>query len=517
MTPFKRSCGLLCHPTSLPGRGGIGDLGPGVDRFIDFMVAAGHSIWQILPLGPTGYGDSPYQPFSAYAGNPLLIDLDELAAAGLLTEEASPLYPFPEDEVRYGDVIGFKTYALGRAYERFRQGDQPALAAEIEAFAQANAHWLPDYALFMALKLRHGWAVWTDWPAGIARHESAAMAQWRATLAEEIGYQRFIQYWFDRQWRRAHAYAAERGVTIVGDIPIFMGHDSADVWSHQELFRLDEAGRPTVVAGVPPDYFSATGQLWGNPLYRWDAMQEDGYAWWRERLRAVLSRVDVVRLDHFRGFSGYWEVPAGEETAVNGRWVKGPGSAFFRAMAAEFGGLPIIAEDLGLITADVMALRDEFGLPGMRVLQFAFDSDAANVHLPHNYVAHCVAYTGTHDNDTTLGWFAARDEAANARVRRYAGDGEAHRALMRLLYTSVADLAIVPIQDALGLGSEARLNLPGRPHGNWTWRLCEADLSAELASGLRELARATGRWWPPDMEPPETGAPELEYEVVDTH
>jgi 4-alpha-glucanotransferase len=487
----------------MPGRWGIGDLGDGVYRFVDWLIDAGQTVWQILPLGPTGYGDSPYQPFSAFAGNHLLIDLGDLVGHGLLTEEDLIRdRAFSDERVDYGAVIEYKTQMLRRAYAHMAEQDDAPLRHELVTFRREHGHWLEDYALFMALKLRFGWAVWTEWERGIALREPHALERWRDELSNEVQYQCFLQLLFHRQWQHVRRYAHDAGVTIVGDMPIFMGHDSADVWSHQELFRLDERGRPEVLAGVPPDYFSATGQLWGNPHYRWDVMRETGYAWWVERLRHAISQVDLVRIDHFRGFAGYWEVPAGEETAINGRWVKGPGSDIFGVFERKLGSLPIIAEDLGLITPDVAALREELGLPGMRVLQFAFDSDAGNVHLPHNWPTNCYVYTGTHDNDTTLGWYATRDEKVRHRARLYTGtDGhDMNWAFIRQAMTSVADVAVFPLQDALGLGSAARMNTPGSPHGNWTWRYLPPMLRPELADALRELATLTGRWLEPGTE-----------------
>jgi len=498
----------------MPGRFGIGELGEGAYRFLDFLAQAGQSLWQILPLGPTGYGDSPYQPFSAFAGNPLLIDLEELSKEGLLSDDdlAMPK-PFPADRVLYGRVHQFKDRVLRRSYGNFCRRAPKSAREDLAAFAHQNRFWLDDFALFMALKRRSNWSAWTNWAPEVALHEEQTLAHWREELSSEVDYQCYLQYQFARQWHRLKQYANRLGISIMGDVPIFVGHDSADVWSHSEMFRLDEMGRPTVVAGVPPDYFSPTGQLWGNPLYRWETMKEDGYAWWMARLRAVLDQVDLVRLDHFRGFAGYWEVPVGEETAINGRWVRGPGSAFFREVARQLGRLPIIAEDLGLISADVVALRREFGLPGMRVLQFAFDDDAGNPHLPHNYAGNCLVYTGTHDNDTTRGWFAAQDEQLQHRVRVYTGsDGsDINWAFIRLAMNSVCNMAIFPLQDVLGLESEARLNQPGCPHGNWTWRYGEEMLTEKLAHALRDMAIAAGRWLPPGEEMEDHSPIELEY------
>jgi len=514
---LKRRCGIICHPTSLPGRFGIGELGESARQFVEFLAEGGQTLWQVLPLGPTGYGDSPYQPFSAFAGNPLLISFGELIREGLLAEEDVRLEaPFPEDQVLYGPVIEFKNRVLRRSHERLRAGAPEHLRAELAAFRQENCAWLDDYALFMALKLHYHWAVWTEWDAEIALHTEKALAHWHHILRDEVDYQCYLQYLFAKQWGQVKQFANEAGITIIGDLPIFMGHDSADVWSHRELFRLDERGMPTAVAGVPPDYFSPTGQLWGNPHYRWELMRVDGYSWWLARLRRVLNQVDIVRLDHFRGFSGYWVVPAGEDTAMNGRWVKGPGKSFFEAVEREFGKLPIIAEDLGLITADVVALREGLGLPGMRVLQFAFDADASSTHLPHNYTRDTVVYTGTHDNDTTLGWYATRDDVIKHRVRLYTGtDGsKLDWTFIRLAMNSVADMALYPLQDVLGLGSEARLNLPGRPHGNWTWRYRQDRLQSSLAATLREMAIASGRWLEPGVELEEATPQELDYEEL---
>jgi 4-alpha-glucanotransferase len=506
-----RRSGVLCHPTSFPGPYGIGELGEPARRFVDWLVRAGQSIWQVLPLGPTGYGDSPYQPFSAFAGNPLLISLDALAADGLLTaDELRQDAPLPADHVDFGAVIELKDRLLRQAWARLPE--HPSLRTELEVWA-ATQPWLEDYCLFMALKREHNWAAWTSWPSDIALRQPAAVAAWRARLDEQVGFQRFMQFAFDRQWRALHAYAHNEKITIMGDVPIFVGHDSADVWSHRELFYLDTAGHPTVVAGVPPDYFSATGQLWGNPLYRWDVLRADGYRWWVERLRATLERVDLVRLDHFRGFGGYWEVPAGEPTAINGRWVRGPGHELFDALRNALGALPLVAEDLGLISQDVIDLRKELGLPGMRVLQFGFGGDASNPHLPHNHEADLVVYTATHDNDTSLGWYTGESPEIQHKVRTYTGsDGEGmHWALIRETVKSVAETAIFPLQDVLGLGSEARLNFPGVPSGNWSWRYRAEQLDGTLADALRELTVLTGRAVAADAAQEDDTPPVIDY------
>lgn len=515
----RRVSGILCHPTSLPGPDGIGDLGEGALRFLDFLHEAGQRLWQVLPLGPTGYGDSPYQPFSAFAGNPLLISLDALRDEGLLAPEDLADRPdLPSDRVDYGAVIAYKDRLLRRSLARFRAREDAPLRAEWEAYCRDNASWLDDLALFMAFKMQFDWAPWVEWPEDIALRREDAVHAWRERLADEVEYRRYRQFLFDRQWARVREHAAGLGVTILGDMPIFVGHDSADVWAHRDLYYLDARGYPTVVAGVPPDYFSATGQRWGNPLYRWDRMRERGYAWWLARLQRALAQVDQVRIDHFRGFAGYWEVPAEEETAVHGRWVAGPGKAFFDAVRERLGTLPIVAEDLGLISADVIALREDLGLPGMRVLQFGFLGDAADPHLPHNYPANMVAYTGTHDNDTAQGWYRAQEPAVRHRSRVYTGSDDAgiHWAMVRAVCNSVADVAVYPLQDVLGLGTEARLNQPGRPHGNWTWRFHPEVLSAGLAEALREMAEFAGRWAPPGVDLEGGTAPTIHYDAPDS-
>lgn len=493
---FPRAGGILLHPTSLPGRYGIGELGSAAHRFVDFLAESNLKLWQVLPLGPTGYGDSPYQVFSAFAGNPLLISLEWLAGDGWLGEEDLKTAPdFPLDEVDYGPVIEWKGRMLRRAYENFKVRAGPSDWEALRAFADENQAWLADYALFMAVKEAHGGVIWSEWEREIALREPAALAAWRERLADAIVEREFLQWQFTRQWSSVKRYANERRIQIIGDIPIFVAYDSADVWAHPELFFLDERGAPTVVAGVPPDYFSKTGQLWGNPLYRWDRMRANGYAWWIERFRQILTLVDIVRIDHFRGFEAYWEVPAGAPTAETGRWVKGPGADLFQAVRDALGELPIIAEDLGLITPEVEALRDALGFPGMRILQFAFEGDASNPFLPHNFVRNTVIYTGSHDNDTTAGWYETATEHERDFVRRYLdSDGsEIAWKLVRLAFSSVANQAIVPLQDVLGLGTEARMNFPGRPSGNWRWRYRAEMLTPELSGRLRELVRLFGR------------------------
>ncbi len=515
---FPRSSGILLHPTCLPGRWGIGDLGQPACQFIDVLVEAGQHLWQILPLNPTGYGDSPYQSFSAFAGNPLLISLDRLVENGLLDKDElteQPASGLAEDEVNYGPVIDFKRPLLQRSFERLRRGQAPAEQAEaFDRFRAENAAWLNDYALFMALKEYHAGVSWDAWESGIAQRQPRALERWSRRLSEQTMLHQYQQYLFFTQWREIKEYANEHDILIIGDAPIFVAYDSADVWANPDLFYLDEEGHPTVVAGVPPDYFSATGQLWGNPLYRWDHMAQNGYAWWTRRLRMALSTVDILRLDHFRGFEAYWQVPAGEKTAVRGDWIRGPGAAFFQALQDSFGELCIIAEDLGLITPEVEALRDEFHLPGMKILQFAFDGKAINPYLPHNYERNCVVYTGTHDNDTTIGWWKTLGDEERGNVIRYLGKDEPEDSqtigwdLMRLALMSVADMAVFPLQDILRLGSAARQNTPGRAGGNWCWRFREKDLTPELAQSLRQLATTYRRL--PESDKKEPGQHALE-------
>ncbi len=486
---FKRASGVLLHPTSLPGPYGIGDLGPAAFAFVDFLAEAGCRLWQVLPLGPTGYGDSPYQCFSAFAGNPLLISPQALLAADLLTADDLRHPPsFPPDRVAYGEVIPWKQALLAKAWERFTARENHPLQPAFDRFIQENAHWLDDFALFMALKAAHNGAPWTDWPAPLRQRQPEALAQARRQLASSVARYRFAQFLFFHQWQALIRHAHGRGVHIIGDMPIFVAHDSADVWAHPHLFYLDENGQPTVVAGVPPDYFSPTGQRWGNPLYRWEAHKKEGYAWWLARFRALLQLVDIIRLDHFRGFAGYWEVPAQAPTAEHGRWVPGPGADFFAALQEALGNLPIIAEDLGEITPDVIALREQFHLPGMKILQFAF-SGPENPFLPHHFTPHCVAYTGTHDNDTALGWYWSAPEHEKDYARRYlsvSGEDFAWD-LIRMAWRSTAVFALAPMQDLLSLGSEARMNLPGRAAGNWAWRMPADALQPAIRDRLREL------------------------------
>jgi len=481
---FPRSSGILLHPTSLPGRYGIGELGAESRRFVDFLAAAGQTLWQVLPLGPTGFGDSPYQCFSAWAGNPLLISLEWLVENKWLDATALANAPvFSETQVDFERLIPWKTAVL-ESVNPPRSG--------LEAFCEVNAHWLDDFALFMALKQHHQMMAWTHWEPGARDRDPKALAKWRDELVAPIATQKFLQFAFFEQWRELREYARERGVRIMGDLPIYVAHDSADVWVHRQFFHLDAQGNPTVVSGVPPDYFSQTGQLWGNPIYRWDVLANDGYRWWLDRFRAAFAMVDMIRLDHFRGFEAYWEVPASEPTAVNGQWVKGPGAALFRAAQSALGELPLVAENLGVITPEVEAIRHEFGYPGMSILQFGFGTDAqAPTFRPHNYPREVVAYTGTHDNDTTVGWWQSRDVGGSERVftEKYLNtDGsEIHWTFIRALEASVADTVLIPLQDVLGLGTDARMNLPATLGGNWRWRFPSDALKPELAARLWEL------------------------------
>ena len=502
-----RTSGLLLHPTSLPGPWGIGDLGPEARAFVEFLVGAKQGLWQVLPLGPTGYGDSPYQCFSAFAGNPLLVSLDDLVERGLLARSALAAAPaFPEGRVDFEAVQAFKGPLLDAAFQAFEADADAEMRESFDAFCAAEAHWLDDFALFMALKAENGGRAWHRWPRTLAVREPRELDAARSRLAARLRSLRFTQFLFFDQWRALHSLCRKRGVRLMGDIPIFVAHDSADVWAHPELFHLAADGHASFVAGVPPDYFSATGQLWGNPLYRWDVIARTGYRWWIERFRDSLALVDLVRLDHFRGFEAYWEVPGDAKTAIGGRWVKGPGAAFFDSLQAALGPLPIVAENLGVITPEVEGLRECYGFPGMAILQFAFGTDgSADGFKPHNYPRNLVVYTGTHDNDTIAGWWRAgvgdstrthKDvEAEQALAKLYLGtDGsEIHWVFVRAALASVADTAIVPVPDLLGLGSEARMNLPGRSGGNWGFRLEDGQLTDTLQRRLGRLTEIYGR------------------------
>jgi 4-alpha-glucanotransferase len=503
---FPRLSGVLLHPTSMPGRFGIGDLGPEAYRFIDFLAASGQSLWQILPLGPTGYGDSPYQCFSAFAGNTLLISPEQLVVEGLLAKEDLPdKLQFSAGRVDYGTVIACKNALLEKAFSNFKSTTDAELGEAFSVFTSEAAAWLEDYALFRALKDAHGGIAWNHWSREFALRESAALAKAQQQLRDKIEAQRFYQFLFFKQWQALRAYCHQHHIKIIGDVPIFIAYDSSDVWAKPEFFKLDKSGNPLVVAGVPPDYFSKTGQLWGNPIYDWQRQQASGFAWWIERFQATFNLLDIARIDHFRGFAATWEVPASDNTAERGQWVEVPGRQLFKTLREGLGELPIIAEDLGLITPDVEALRDDFNFPGMRVFQFAFRS-TGNADLPHNYIPHTVVYTGTHDNDTAVGWFNSKPGEGSTRT---AGQIEAEKRFcleylnttgteiqwdfIRAVFASVADTAIIPLQDILGLGSEARMNLPASQQGNWQWRYREGELTVERSQRLKRLTELYGR------------------------
>jgi 4-alpha-glucanotransferase len=497
---MHRTSGILLHPTSLPGPFGIGDLGPSAHCFVDFLAAAGQGLWQMLPLGPTGYGESPYQCTSAFAGNPLLISPELLMEAGWVDPEDLQAPAFSRDQVNFGDVITWKRILLARAVRGFQEYASDADRADYKQFHDTHADWLDDYALYAALKIHHGHRPWTQWRAEFVRRDPDALARWSQVHARELDTQRLTQYFFYKQWSALRAYANSVGVRLIGDMPIFVAHDSSEVWTHREWFQLDDTGHPTVIAGVPPDYFSATGQRWGNPLYDWPRLAADGYSFWVQRLRRVLELVDLVRVDHFRGFAGYWEIPSHEDTAVNGRWVQGPGMDLFDALRKELGdGLPLIAEDLGVITADVEALRDRLGLPGMAILQFGFEDTEGgfgrSAFLPHNHRRSLAVYTGTHDNNTLMGWWALRDPSTRHHALLYLNsDGtEVHWDFIRAALGSVAALALFPLQDVLGLGAEACMNRPGTSEGNWLWRYREEMLTDAASERLRVLSRLYGR------------------------
>lgn len=504
---FPRSSGILLHPTSLPGPYGSGDFGVEAFHFVDWLESAGQKLWQILPLGGIGPGNSPYMSSSAFAGNVLMIDLDDLREQGWLEAAELALHPgFDSQRVDYSVVYHYRMDKLRGAARRFfteepRKGFLSALFpgekkhTEFETFCTSEQSWLDDYALFMALAEKYHWQDWAHWPDGLAKREKEALDKAAAELTDEIAFWKFCQWNFFRQWRKLKRYANQHGVQIIGDIPIFIAYQSAEVWARQDLFELGEDHLPTVIAGVPPDYFSATGQRWGNPLYRWPAHEAEGYAWWIERLRKTMALVDIVRIDHFRGFAGYWEIPASEQTAINGRWMPGPGEKLFDAIQAKLGTLPIIAEDLGIVTPDVVALLERFDFPGMRVLQFAFGGDDQNPYLPHNYVHNTVVYGGTHDNDTAIGWFASASPQERTLACKYLGsDGiEINWDMIRAASRSIADITIHSLQDVLGLGGEHRMNLPGQAEGYWEWRFTWAQVKPEDAKRLYEITKASGR------------------------
>ena len=492
----NRAAGILLHPTSLPSPDGIGDLGPEAYRWIDFLHQAGCQFWQVLPLGPTGYGDSPYQCFSAFAGNPYLISATALLDQGFLTKSDLIDRPdFPVEKVDYGPVIEWKINLLARSYQKFKSSKKNRFKNNFKEYKINEQAWLEPFSTFMAIKQQQGGVAWSQWPEKFRKREQKALNTFKKAHAEQIDFQSYMQFVFDFQWQALRAYAHEKGVRIIGDIPIFVAYDSADVWVNKNLFYLDAEGLPEVVAGVPPDYFSETGQLWGNPLYKWEAHQKNGYQWWLNRIQSVLNQVDIIRLDHFRGFEAYWEIPYGNETAEDGQWVKGPGHDIFKVIKDDLGELPIIAEDLGVITKPVTKIRDDFNLPGMKILQFAFASDPDDDFLPHNYPVNCVAYTGTHDNNTTQGWYDAAPEREKDLCRRYLARSGQDIAwsMIRILWQSVASWVLAPMQDFLSLGESARMNYPGNPSGNWGWRMHPDAINPGLIHRLHETNYLYGR------------------------
>ncbi|MBM7555930.1 4-alpha-glucanotransferase [Halanaerobacter jeridensis] len=498
---FKRNSGVFLHPTSLPGKYGIGSLGEEAYEFIDFLNEAGQKVWQMCPLGPTGYGDSPYQCFSAFAGNPYLIDLEKLLAEGyLVQDDLEEEIDFPTDRVDYGQVIDFKMPLLRKAFNNFKKSATEKEKEDFADFCAENADWLDDYALFRAIKEKFGGVAWTEWDDDIRFREEEALKKYRAESEEKIEFRKFLQYIFFQQWAEVKEYANQKGIKILGDIPIFVAMDSADAWANPEMFFFDEDLKPTKVAGVPPDYFNENGQLWGNPLYKWDKLQKNNYQWWVKRVEKQLDLVDIIRLDHFRGFSQYWAVPYGAETAINGEWEDGPGKELFKVIKSELGELPIVAEDLGVVTDDVEELRDHFNFPGMKILQFAFDNQEQNDYLPPYEDENCIVYTGTHDNNTTLGWYeedlVAEDETdmlkfldENLEVRH----DDIVWDLIELGWQSKAVMAIAPLQDFLTLGSEARFNTPGTSSGNWQWRYTKDMIDENLIERIKGVTERNDR------------------------
>jgi 4-alpha-glucanotransferase len=490
---IQRSAGILCHPTSFPGKFGNGDMGPEAYKFVDFLERSSINIWQVFPLGPTGYGDSPYQCFSAFAGNPLLISPELLLQEGYLTKEDLHRTPhFDPISIDYGKVIDYKQKLLRKAFENAKLQADSSFGDDFDAFEKKHKHWLEDYSLFMAAKNHHGGILWTQWDPSIALRKKSALKEWKEKLADEILYQKFVQFQFFRQWNNIRKYANEKKIKVIGDMPIFIAYDSADLWANKELFTVDGEGRLEFVAGVPPDYFSPTGQLWGNPLYRWDKMEEEDFLWFRSRIQTLLEMFDVIRIDHFRGFEAFWQIPGDAPTAETGKWVKAPGKKLFKSIMKHLGDVPIVAEDLGVITKEVEELRDMFDFPGIKILQFAFGKDMEKKFLPHNHIPNCVVHTGSHDNDTTRGFFEKAKNEPNdiyyfaQKYLNYYGDDMCFE-MIRAAYASCSNMAIIPMQDVLNLGSEARMNFPGRLGGNWGWRFVWDQITPDLENTYRYL------------------------------
>jgi 4-alpha-glucanotransferase len=500
---LERSSGLLLHISSLPSYGGIGDFGPAAYAFADFLASAKQRLWQVLPLSPTGYGNSPYAALSAFAGNPSLISLEKLVEAGWLSADRITGLPSHSGNVRFEEVEQRKWPLLLEAARNFLAHHDDQQWGRFQRFREENAFWLPDYVRYSVLRQRFQSGTWSSWPQELARRDAAALLQLQHQSRDELEVQQAIQFAFDEQWKALRDYCAARDIRFIGDVAIFVNYDSADVWTHPEIFELHQDLSPIRVAGVPPDYFSATGQRWGNPIYKWDVLESSGFKWWVDRMRRALALYDIIRLDHFRGFEAFWAIPAEDETAIHGEWVKAPGAALFTALRKQLGELPLIAEDLGLITREVDSLREQFDLPGMRVLQFAFSGRGAHNYLPHRYVTNTVVYTGTHDNDTTLGWWEhGTTESERTAVYEYLNPAPHDEVwcLIRAASTSVADVCLFPVQDILMLGSEARMNTPATPENNWTWRMAPDALSGQQAHGLAHLAELTDRdGW---VEPP---------------